>query len=386
MIGALRILPALQVLVLLSLGLSSFGLEGPLRAAWSGLVVLLAAAWAARGRTRRPRVRAAVSILVVVLVSPLALVGTVGFAAPVLILAVALVVLDVSIRAGAAAAAAISAAGLLLLLLADGFPEALRQVSPLAVLLLFGVALGAMLRGYEDRLVQDARVIARLRHASQTEKELLLADERARSARELHDGLGHRLTLMSMSLEYAGRIRAQDPDAAWEEVAQAQEAAHGALTEMRTWVRALSPVRDPAARGAAALEAIAESFRGTGLEVRVRASAGADALLEADEELSLQVYRTVQEGLTNALRHSRARGVDLALRLEDEDMVVEMVNDIAEDVRDGVPAGPAPRGFGLRSISDRAERCGGSLRAGREGDLFVLQLRLHREPCPDGEA
>lgn len=374
--GPRRILPALQLLVLLSLVLSTSGLTGPLRTAWAVLAVLLATAWTARARTARPGARAAVSILAIVLVAPVALVGTVGFSAPLLILAVALVVLDVSVRAGLAAMAGISLAGLALLMLGSGFVESLREAAPLAVLLLFGVALGAALRSYEERQARDSRAIDRLRHAAQTEKELLLADERARSARGLHDGLGQRLTLMSMSLEYAGRIRAQDPEAAWAEIAQAQEAAHGALTEMRTWVRALSPVRDPEARGAAALEAIAESFRGTGLEVQVSVAAEADALLESDEALSLQVYRTVQEGLTNALRHARARTVAIAAHLEQDDLVVEMVSDLGEEALAMVPMGPAERGFGLRSIAERAEECGGTLRAGREGDRFVLVLRL----------
>ncbi|MFC0673720.1 sensor histidine kinase [Brachybacterium hainanense] len=387
--GHRRILPALQLLVLLSLGFSAYGLvprvrtdasHAALLVGWALLVVLLAAAWAVRARARRPQVRAAVSLLVIALATPVALLGTVGFTAPVLILAVALTVLDINASAGYVATACISVLGLVLVLV-SGAPapdvvDAVLMVAPLAVLLLFGVALGLALRGYEERLAQDAEVIARLRHAAETEKELLLADERTRSARDLHDGLGHRLTLVSMSLEYAERIRVRDPQAAWTEIGEARDAAHGALTEMRTWVRALSPVRDPSARGAAALEAIAESFRGTGLAVQVTVADCADARLTADEVLSLQVYRTVQEGLTNALRHSRARTVDIRADLADGDVILSMSNDMDELARARVPQGPAEPGFGLRSIADRAELCGGSLRADREGDRFVLELRL----------
>src|SRR5699024_11598913 len=126
----------------------------------------------------------------------------------------------------------------------------------------------------------------------------------------------YRLTLISISLEFARRTRQSDPEAAWGEIDTADATSREAMTEMRTWVRALSPVRDADATGAAAFEAIAESFRGSGLEVGVETS-GEDVPLR--QEASLLMYRTVQEGLTNALRHGRYRPVRITFDTRGEE-------------------------------------------------------------------
>lgn len=395
-----RMLPVLQILALACLGLAAMlylpevgGASAAVaRSAvtvpvlWTILLVLIGAVWWVRARTASARMRAGLSVAVVLLATPVAVVGRVGFTIPVLLLAVALVVLDISLRAGLIAMAWISGVGLSLHTLGHedlrtGFGMGLMNTIPVAVLLCFGVVLGATLRAYEERLAVDAQRIERLHRAAETEKELLLADERARSARELHDGLGHRLTLVSMSLDYAERMRVRDAEAAWAEVSQARTTSQEALTEMRTWVRALSPVRDPSARGAAALEAIADSFRGTGLEVQVRAEADADAVMTSDDAISLLAYRTVQEGLTKALRHGRAHRVRLDLGVEEGALHLRMSNDLAASAVEEVPVGEATYGFGLRGITERAVACGGHVTAVREGEEFVLDLRLPAEPA-----
>ncbi|MEI2776220.1 MAG: histidine kinase [Tetrasphaera sp.] len=74
-----------------------------------------------------------------------------------------------------------------------------------------------------------------------TERDLVLAQERTRAARELHDGLGHRLTLVAMSFEYAQRMRHRDPEPAWAEIENAAKTNQEALDHMRLWVRAAPP-------------------------------------------------------------------------------------------------------------------------------------------------
>ncbi|WP_114854028.1 sensor histidine kinase [Brachybacterium sp. YJGR34] len=390
-----RTIAVLQVLSLLSLGSAALvtlsgvpaGTGGAVAAALTFVLAALCIAvlWAIRARLGTARGRAACSVAVVVLSTPAAMLGTVGFAIPELILAVALAVIDLSVLAGALSIAWISLLGVVLHLVraADplsGLAVGLVNAVPLAVLLCFGLALGAALRGYESRRARDQEVIERLRRAAATEKELVLADERARSARDLHDGLGHRLTVVVMSLDFAERMRERDARRSWEEIAAARDVAQDALAHMRTWVRALSPVRVPEARGLAALEAIAESFRGTGLSVRLEAERGADAALRgAREPVSLLVYRAVQEGLANALRHARAREVLLAVTAADGSIGVRLCNDLDDRARREVPEGPAAEGFGLRALAERAATHGGHVRAAREGERFVLTLHL-----PDG--
>ncbi|MDN5655784.1 MAG: sensor histidine kinase, partial [Kocuria sp.] len=312
-----------------------------------------------------------------------------------LLTAVALMVVDSGRSWGIATALVVAVAGTALHLRSgNGLLTGIANSVPVMVLLGFGIALGSALRAYEDAHARDRRTIeqrddalqrleeaiTRLRRTSEIEKELLLADERARSARDLHDGLGHRLTLISMSLEYARRARAKDPEGAWQEVGTADGTAREALAEMRTWVRALSPVRDAEATGVAAFEAIAESFRGTGLEVTVETS-GPDLCL--GEDASLLFYRTVQEGLTNALRHGAARRARISLLTDADGVALRIVSDLdgdAVNVGDDTEVTP---GFGLRGLSDRASVLGGSAHAARRGTDFELTVRIPRDRAVD---
>ena len=182
-----------------------------------------------------------------------------------------------------------------------------------------------------------------------------------------------------MGLEFASRVRSYNPDKAWNEVAVAERTSREAVGEMRTWVRALSPVRAENGRGVAGLEAVAASFRGTGLEVRVRDELGPYELAEAAE---LLMYRTVQEGLTNALRHSRARTVDILAAASSDGLVISVANDIPADRRQAVPQAlvgeddGASAGLGVSGLSERAAEMGGRVTAGRIGDSFLLTLML----------
>lgn len=400
-----RLLPALQVLSLVCLAfaaLSVVAVEGT----WSGFPAFVAIAyvtaipvvavlWFVRTRRRSAQGRAMLSLIVSVVLLPVALLGAVGFTIPVLLLAVALVVVDCGRRAGYFTALAVGVAGAMLHLTSgNGLMIGVVNGLPVVVLLCFGVALGSALRAYQEAHARDrstisqrdralARLeeaISRLRSTAEVEKELLLADERTRSARDLHDGLGHRLTLISMSLEFARRTRQSDPDAAWGEIATADATAREAMTEMRTWVRALSPVRDADATGAAAFEAIAESFRGSGLEVGVETEGEDLPLVQA---ASLLLYRTVQEGLTNALRHGRARTVTISFDTRGEQIVLRLVSDLDDRARIRLPLGRIAPGFGLRGLAERAGALGGDALAEHRAGAVELTVRLPRASAVD---
>ncbi|MDO5683281.1 MAG: histidine kinase, partial [Propionibacteriaceae bacterium] len=212
------------------------------------------------------------------------------------LLALALIVLEHGKRAGTVAGGAVVLwLALFVWLFTSELKSVLLQSLGNAMLVTLGLMVGLMLRQVRADQRENRRLLNELRATTDTEKELMLADERARSARELHDGLGHRLTLISMSLEYARRVRSRDDEQAWSEVENAQVEARDALAYMRRWVRALNPPREPNLVGIAALDAIAESFRGTGLSVQV-AQSGEE--VELGKDASLFAYRLVQEGLT----------------------------------------------------------------------------------------
>lgn len=387
------LLPVLQVLSLVCLAFVGlqFLFREPRGGAWACYVLttvgVVGVMWMARRRAAAGRARAACSVAVLVLLTGPALLGTLGFVVPALIVAAALLVIDVGVRASLVGDAVMPAASAaLLLVLGRGPAEILLFDIPAAVLMSLGTALGLALSRYDVALAAQRRAIAerdaaleKLRRRAVLEKELMLAQERARAAHELHDGLGHRLTQIGMSLEFASRVRSYNPDKAWNEVAVAERTSREAVGEMRTWARALSPVRAENGRGVAGLEAVAASFRGTGLEVRVRDELGPYELAEAAE---LLMYRTVQEGLTNALRHSRARTVDILAAASSDGLLISVANDIPADRRQAVPQAlvgeddGASAGFGVSGLSERAAEMGGRVTAGRIGDSFLLTLML----------
>lgn len=285
------------------------------------------------------------------------------------LVALAVIVLEQGWRWGIVAAAVVlGSLAVVVWLVRHSVASVIWQSIGNLIFVMLGLAGGLLLNQVRTDRRENLRLLAELRASVDTEKELMLADERSRSARELHDGLGHRLTLIAMNLEYAQRIHATDPERAWTEVAGAREESRNALAYMRRWVRALNPPREPNLAGNAAFEAIADSFRGTGLSVTV-SHAGRE--VELGKEASLFAYRLVQEGLTNVLRHSNADRVEIALQWGDGDIEIEM--------RDN--GGPLTQhdetgGFGLRSLAERARELGGAFATERSGDGMVLVGRV----------
>jgi signal transduction histidine kinase len=185
-------------------------------------------------------------------------------------------------------------------------------------------------------------------------RELSIAEERARMAREMHDSVGHYLTVIQVGLTNAERFRHKRPDQAWVEVAQAKELTREALADTRRWVRAMRPLALDGRTGSQALAELARTFDGTGIEVNFQVR-GPEQPLLGDTEVVL--YRVLQEGLTNVLRHAGARRAEAVLSFS-RDRVSLRVGD------DGHGAHDLARGFGLSSLGQRAEAAGGSLVAG----------------------
>jgi signal transduction histidine kinase len=204
-------------------------------------------------------------------------------------------------------------------------------------------------------------------HLNRRIRELVVAEERARMARDMHDSIGHHLTVIKMGLENAERFRTHRPDAVWDEIAQAKQMTVRALADARRWVRALRPLDLNGNLGSAALDQLAQSFTGTDLRVTFEVS-GHERQLDPDTELIL--YRVLQEGLTNAVRHSEATRVRARLSFE-ERAVVLVVGD------DGKGADADACGFGLVSLRERVRVIGGSLCSGTaSGGGFELRAEV----------
>ena len=173
-----------------------------------------------------------------------------GLNLPVLWIALAHLVLSRGVRA-----AAWTGAGFVLIMTFTMVPVFGRKlqnavVQGLALIPVFGffIALADLIgrecreRELAEKLLDElATANAELADRNRQVRELAVAEERARLAREVHDSVGHHLTVMRLELANAQRLRCIDPDTAWAGVGQARTAAGDALSEVRRAVRALEP-------------------------------------------------------------------------------------------------------------------------------------------------
>lgn len=222
----------------------------------------------------------------------------------------------------------------------------------------------------EAALSQLALAHAELQRRVGTEQDLVLAQERERTSRELHDGLGHRLTAMGLSLEFVERVWDREPERARQEIARTRATVAEALDSMRRLVRAMHPIELGTARGVGAFAAIADAFRSTGLRITVDVD-GEDDL---SHEHSLLLVRFVQEGLTNVVRHADATSVRVFIR-GSRGGVEASIEDVGTR-----PAVSTTDGFGLRSLRGRAETLGGSVETGATSRGFRIRMTLPAVP------
>jgi signal transduction histidine kinase len=192
--------------------------------------------------------------------------------------------------------------------------------------------------------------------------------ERARVAREMHDVLAHRISLLSM---HAGSLEFR-PDAPPAEVAQAagviRASAHQALEDLREVIGVLREGPDDVRPQPtlADLSALVEESRGAGMTVR--SALALDGPESAPPAVGRNAYRIVQEGLTNARKHARGAAVQLTVSGEmGAGLTIELRNPLP--VGRGAPEIPGA-GTGLIGLAERADLSGGRLEHGRtaQGD------------------
>ena len=214
----------------------------------------------------------------------------------------------------------------------------------------------------ESARAESERLLAELQdahrqlqeYAAQAE-ELAVQQERNRMAREMHDTLGHRLTVSAVQLQAAQRLLPGAPEKAGEMVGAVLEEIREGLRELRRTVATLrAPVEADLAL-APAMKRLAASFQeATGIVVHLSV---ADDLPPLDANQRHALYRGTQEGLTNIQKHARA--VDAWVDLTRSNGTVAL------RVRDngvGFDASAADQaGFGLHGLRERASQLGGQL-------------------------
>ncbi|GAA1302483.1 two-component sensor histidine kinase [Planotetraspora silvatica] len=202
--------------------------------------------------------------------------------------------------------------------------------------------------------------IRELKHTREELAHAAVSEERLRFSRDLHDLLGHTLSVMVVKAEAVRRLAHKDPDGAARQAADIEQIGREALTEVRAAVT---------------------GYRGRGLTAELESARA--VLADADIDLTIRtpVVRlppetdallgwAVREGVTNVIRHSGARSCEIDLG-GSGDLVLEVRDDGAS------ATGPARRGNGLVGLGERVAAADGTLDAGpRPGGGFLLRVTL----------
>jgi len=224
-------------------------------------------------------------------------------------------------------------------------------------------------RAQVERLAVELRdANEKLRQYAVQAEELATIHERNRLAREIHDGLGHYLTAISMQLQAARAVWESDPARAADALGKAETLTREALADVRRSVAALraTPAEDRPLPEA--LAPLIDESRAAGISTELAVN-GAPRPLSPQAGIAL--YRAAQEGLTNVRKHARASRVDLILDYGDVSSVRLIVRD------DGVGAQQTNGGFGLIGLRERVHYLGGELCIHTtDGQGFALEVRV----------
>jgi signal transduction histidine kinase len=195
--------------------------------------------------------------------------------------------------------------------------------------------------------------------------------ERDRLARELHDSVGHALSVMAIQASAAERVLERDPAVARRALA---EIGASAREGMRDLDHVLGLLREEPAATAAPpslddLGRLLAASLATGVRVNAQVSGG---LAVVPPAVSREAYRILQEGLTNAARHAGGMPTRVRVAVAGERLEVELVNPLPATA--GRPA--ARGGRGLTGIRERVAALGGRVSAGPDGGHWRVTVEL----------
>jgi two-component system sensor histidine kinase DesK len=205
-----------------------------------------------------------------------------------------------------------------------------------------------------------------LRKANEEIEHLAKVAERERIARDLHDVLGHTLSVITLKSELAGKLMERDPQRAAKEIGEVEQISRQALSDVRDAIRGYR------SQGLAAELAQAKSTLETA-GLTVQCDAATTLKLPAVQESVLSL--AVREAVTNVVRHAQAR--TCRLRLEQQNGACRL--QIQDDGRGGFDT----EGNGLRGMRERVEMLGGTLNRNTEtGTTLTITLPLRETPKP----
>ncbi|MCD7439067.1 sensor histidine kinase [Streptomyces lincolnensis] len=229
-----------------------------------------------------------------------------------------------------------------------------------------GLLLPALLGGFSMTGVREIiRTSVELREARATVAQLAANEERLRLARDLHDLLGHSLSVITLKSELAGRMLPDHPDKAAQQVADIEQVSRQAMVDVR---EAVTGYRRPRLSTELAGARVALTAAGVAAELPAEPD-----LTDVPEESESALAWSLREAVTNVVRHSGARRCTVDL-VRHQTLGGPLLELIVEDDGSGGP-GEGP-GNGLTGLTERLEKAGGTLEAGGTRHGFRLVARV----------
>lgn len=227
-----------------------------------------------------------------------------------------------------------------------------------------GIVVAGVVGGVNVHFAQVWVSNARIFLAQSEVERLAKMAERERIARDLHDVLGHTLSVIALKSDLAAKLMERDPERATREIREVNEVARGALAQVR------SAVTGYRASGLSAeLLAMRNAFESAGVALQVEAET---LILPAVHENALAMV--LREASTNVLRHARATTCLVRLVRSDHVALLEIVDD--------GKGGEVQEGNGLSGMRERIVALGGSLvRDGRSGMRLQITVPLNLTPA-----
>ena len=244
----------------------------------------------------------------------------------------------------------------------------------------FGLAVMSVIWYVGRRMRFRGERAAQLEREQAAEAGRALAEERTRIARELHDVVAHRVSLMTVQAGAAKTVAADDPESAMSAMDAVEKAGRQALDELRHLLGVLRPEAEldglGPLPGLGDIPRLVGQFKAAGLDVSLTME-GAETDLPARVDLS--TYRIVQEALTNVLKHAGPSSrAEVRLSTDNRAVAIEVL-----DNGHGATILPGS-GHGIAGMRERTLLLGGSLDAGpRPGGGFqvVARLPIGQEPA-----
>jgi two-component system sensor histidine kinase DesK len=206
-----------------------------------------------------------------------------------------------------------------------------------------------------------------------------VSEERQRLARDLHDLLGQTLSLITLKTELAGRLLEKEPARAAQEISEVEHAARQALREVR---EAVAGYRQPTLRSE--LEGARQLLEAAGITCTVETTAG-----QISSPVDALLAWAVREGVTNVIRHSRAKRCTIRVVADADSVRAEVVNDGVREL-DQAQRGIS-FGSGLSGLTERLDTRDGRLQAGpvlvegSPGFRFCVEIPLEAGQRGEGQ-